>query len=50
MLTNIRQVRDSRLAPQYPNSPIRKIIIPTNTNKQAKISIDDNGKSVKLSR
>jgi hypothetical protein len=49
-LTRIRQVRDSRFAPQYPKSPIRKIIIPNRMKKQAIISIDDNGKLVKLNK
>jgi hypothetical protein len=49
-LTRIRQVRDSRFAPQYPKSPMRKIIIPKRIRKQANISVDDNGKEVKLNK
>jgi hypothetical protein len=49
-LTRIREVRDSRFAPQNPKSPIRKIIIPNRIKKQAIISIDDNGKLVKLNK
>jgi hypothetical protein len=50
LFTRIRQVRDSRFAPQYPKSPIRKIIIPKIIRKQTRISIDDNGKEEKLNK
>ena len=46
----MRHVRDSRFAPQYPKSPIRKIIIPIKIRKHANISIADNGKVVKSNR
>jgi hypothetical protein len=44
----MRQVRDSRFAPHNPKRPIRKMIIPIRIIKNADISIDDNGKAVKL--
>jgi hypothetical protein len=46
----MRQVRDSRFAPHNPKSPIKKIIIPIITIINAVISIDDNGRVVKLNK
>ncbi len=46
----MRQVLDSRFAPHNPKSPIRKIIIPTRMKTSIEISMDDNGKAVKLNR
>jgi hypothetical protein len=43
-------VRESRFAPHNPKSPIKKIIIPKRTRINAVISIDDNGKLVKLNK
>jgi hypothetical protein len=46
----MRQVRDSRIAPHSPKSPIKKIIIPIKIIKNADISMDEKGKVVKLNR
>jgi hypothetical protein len=49
-LTSMRQVRDSRCAPQNPKSPMRKIMIPAIIRINTDSSMDDNGKVVKLNR